>query len=144
MDQVLVGVPAVLWVGLLVWVTVFGGAASFVASTKGRDTIAWFLFGVLIGPFATVVVGLAGESHEGTSGLAAVPASSPCARARPVARTARWTSGRTSCGTDSVTVRADAGFVSGFLSSGSRHPHRRWPYELRSGAAMDCTHDVSA
>ena len=67
MDQVLVGVPAVLWVGLLVWVTVFGGAASFVASTKGRDTIAWFLLGVLIGPFATVVVGLAGESHEGTS-----------------------------------------------------------------------------
>lgn len=55
MDQVLVGVPAVLWVGLLVWVTVFGGAASFVASTKGRDTIAWFLLGVLIGPFADVV-----------------------------------------------------------------------------------------
>lgn len=40
---------------ILIWV-VFGAAAASMAKSKGRRVLPWVLIGVLIGPFAVLVI----------------------------------------------------------------------------------------
>lgn len=48
---------------LLIWVTcaVF---SAFVASSKGRSIVGWFVLGFLFGPLALIAVGLSGSIKE--------------------------------------------------------------------------------
>ncbi len=48
-----------LVLALIVVNIICGGFASFVASTKGREGVSWFLLGCLFGFIALVAVGLA-------------------------------------------------------------------------------------
>ena len=58
-----------LWVSfagaVVIWVVVFGGTASWIASTKGHGEITWFVLGVVLGPYASLVVGLSSDRHQG-------------------------------------------------------------------------------
>lgn len=49
---------------ILVWV-VFAAAAASMAKSKGRSVVLWSLLGVLIGPFAVLVVALMKSTAEG-------------------------------------------------------------------------------
>ncbi len=66
--QVVGDVIAFTFVGAVAaWVLVFGSAAAWIASTKGHDKVLWFLLGVLLGPFASLVVGLSSDRYPGPS-----------------------------------------------------------------------------
>ncbi|MFC1596768.1 hypothetical protein ACFL5Q_02370 [Planctomycetota bacterium] len=44
---------------------VFGVASSMIACSKGRNSVGWFLAGLIIGPFALVVAALPPVVREG-------------------------------------------------------------------------------
>jgi hypothetical protein len=44
---------------------VFGVTASVIAETKGRNTFGWFLVGLMIGPFALLVIALPKIPRDG-------------------------------------------------------------------------------
>ena len=44
--------------GVFIVALVFGVVASIIAYSKGRNSLGWFLSGLLIGPFALVVAAL--------------------------------------------------------------------------------------
>jgi len=80
--QVLASLSAGLFLVLIVWVAVFGLAAAWVADTKDRDAIAWFFLGIILGPFAVLVVGLSASSDSGRGWVRSAGAGG---RARPQA-----------------------------------------------------------
>lgn len=58
------GLGALVFV-LVLWALVFGGTAAWIASTKGHGQATWFVLGMLLGPFATIVVGLSSDRRSG-------------------------------------------------------------------------------
>jgi hypothetical protein len=56
-------------IAIVIWL-ICGIGAAMVASSKGRDTCGWFFIGVLIGPFALLVVGFMAPASKSSVGLA--------------------------------------------------------------------------
>jgi len=47
---------------LIAWVLLGCGALSaWVASTRGRGPMAWYILGIILGPLALIAVGLSGD-----------------------------------------------------------------------------------
>jgi len=49
---------------VLIWV-IFGAAAASMAKSKGRNVYFWVLMGMLIGPFAVLIVALMKTTETG-------------------------------------------------------------------------------
>lgn len=56
-------------IGILLYAIVFGGGAALVAESKGRSMSSWLFGGVILGPYATLIVGLSEPSRRGTGWL---------------------------------------------------------------------------
>jgi hypothetical protein len=55
--------------GILIYALVFGGGTAIVAESKGRSMTSWFVGGVILGPYATLIVGLSEPNRAGPGWL---------------------------------------------------------------------------
>ena len=51
--------------GVILVALIFSVVASIIANSKGRNSLGWFIAGLLIGPFALVVAALPPVAREG-------------------------------------------------------------------------------